>query len=299
MKKVILNELRSELLERVSLDQLPESVWKRSAALNTWGTNAIEGSTINREDAEKILLENRSVGDKPTRDVIETIQHERAFRNLLDYRDEEITLETVLELHEEVFRGILKDAGRWRRNNVRIRGASFSPPRMEKVTREMENWEKEYRQRDIEGEDVFELGAWMHYEFERIHPFSDGNGRVGRLLLNLHFLRRNWPPVHVLPEHRDDYLDSLNDAARGDSEPLEGFLKARMGSSLVDLLDQLGTEEDELISLQGGSEKSPYGARYLALRCKQGKLPALKSNGRWKTSERALRLYKNYVGRLK
>ncbi len=299
MKKTILSELRSELLERASLDRLPEPVWKRSAALNTWGTNAIEGSTINREDAEKILIKNRSVGDKPTRDVMETVQHERAFRNLLDYRDEEITLETVLELHEEVFRGILKGAGRWRRNNVRIRGASFSPPRMEKVTREMENWETEYRQRDIEGEEVFELGAWMHYEFERIHPFSDGNGRVGRLLLNLHFLRRNWPPIHVLPEHREDYLNSLNDAAEGDFGALEDFLKARMGSSLVDLLDQLGTERDELISLQEASEESSYGARYLALRCKQGELPALKSNGRWKTSERALELYKREVGRLK
>lgn len=297
MKKVILKELRSELLERASLDLIPDSVWKRSAALNTWGTNAIEGSTITREDAEKILLNGKSVANRPTRDVMETIQHERAFRGLLERRKEEINLETVLELHEEVFRNTLDDAGRWRRTNVRVRGAKFTPPRMEKVVREMEDWEREYRQRDLRGEEIFRLGAWMHFEFERIHPFSDGNGRVGRLLLNLHFLRKNWPPIHILPEHRGKYLDSLNEAANENLSPLETFLRIRMGSSLIDLLDQVGSEKDELISLKEASKKSPYGNRYLALRCKQGELPALKSGREWKTSERALRMYEDVVGR--
>lgn len=291
--------LRSEFLERTGLDLLPKSVWKRNAALNTWGTNAIEGNTITREDAEKILLSGKSVANKPTRDVLETIQHERAFRGLLERRKEEINLETSLELHEEVFRNILDDAGQWRRINVRVRGAEFTPPRMEKVIREMEDWEGEYRRRDLKGEGTFELGAWMHFEFERIHPFFDGNGRVGRLLLNLHFLKKNWPPIHILPEHRDEYLDSLNEAAGGNLDPLEDFLRIRMGSSLIDLLDQVGTEKDELISLKETSRKSPYDNRYLALRCKQGKLPALKSGREWRTSKRALQIYMDVVGRKK
>lgn len=297
MNKIILERLRSELLERKSLDLLPEAVWKRNAALNTWGTNAIEGSTITREDAEKILLDGRSVGNRPTRDVIETVQHERAFRGLIERRKEEINLETILELHEEVFNNILNDAGRWRRTNVRVRGAEFTPPRMEKVVREVEDWEEEYRQRDLRGEDVFSLGAWMHFEFERIHPFSDGNGRVGRLLLNLHFLKKNWPPVHILPEHRDKYLNSLNEAATGDFTILEDFLRARMGSSLVDLLDQVGTEKDELISLKEVSSQAPYDNRYLALRCKQGELPSLKEGREWRTSRRALEIYIEETGR--
>ncbi len=297
MKKIILERLRSELLERTSLDILPEPVWKRNAALNTWGTNAIEGSTITREDAEKILLDKKSVGNRPTRDVIETFQHEKTFRELLERRSDGINLETTLEFHEEVFHNIIDDAGQWRRINVRVRGAEFTPPRMEKVVREMEKWEEEYRKRNLEGEDVFSLGAWMHFEFERIHPFSDGNGRVGRLLLNLHFLKKNWPPVHILPDHREDYLDSLNEAAKSDFNPLEDFLRARMGSSLIDLLDQVGTEEDELISLKEASGLTPYGNRYLALRCKQGELPSLKEGGEWRTSRRALRIYRDEIGR--
>ena len=297
MELIILNELISKLLERKSLDSLPDSIWKRTSALNTWGTNAIEGSTITRKDAEKILLEGKTPGGKSVRDVSETIQHEVAFRGLLERSKCPITLETVLELHGQVFRLIVPDAGHWRRINVRIQGAKFSPPRMEKVITEMENWLAEYQQRDIQGEDVFTLAAWMHYEFERIHPFSDGNGRIGRLLLNLHFLKRNWPPVHVLPAHRDDYLDALNSVAKNDFIPLENLLKTLMASSLLDLLDAVGTAQDELISLKKAAKLSPYSENYLALRCKQGELPALKSGREWRTSERALGQYREHTGR--
>ncbi|MGM0510647.1 MAG: Fic family protein [Thermoplasmatota archaeon] len=296
MRLNILKELRSVLLERVSLDSLPDPVWKRSAALNTWGTNAIEGSTIGWNDAEKILFDGKTPKDKPVRDVRVTVQHEEAFRSLID-RIGEITLETVLELHEDVFRGVLDDAGRWRRVNVRIRGARFSPPRMEKVRDEMMGWVQEYRERDVEGEETFSLGAWMHYRFENIHPFSDGNGRVGRLVLNLHFMDRNWPPVHVLPEHRDDYIKALNEYSDGDLDSLESFLKERMGASLVELLDQVGTEKDELLSLDEISDHVPYDDKYLALRCKQGEIPALKSGREWRTSSRAVSSYIDEVGR--
>ena len=297
MEQIILNKLKSKLLERKSLDSLPNSIWKRTSALNTWGTNAIEGSTITWKDAEKILLEGKTPGGKPVRDVSETIQHEVVFRGLLERSKCPITLETALELHGQVFRLILLDAGHWRRINVRIQGAKFSPPRMEKIIGEMENWLVEYQQRDIKGEDAFSLAAWMHYEFERIHPFSDGNGRIGRLLLNLHFLKRNWPPVHALPAHRDDYLDALNSAAKDDFIPLENLLKILMASSLLDMLDAVGTAQDELISLKKVANLSPYSENYLALRCKQGELPALKSGREWRTSKRALELYIEHIAR--
>jgi Fic family protein len=299
MDERILKALRSVFLERTSLETLPDGIWKRSAALNTWGTNAIEGSTITRKDAERILLEGISVSGKPIRDVLETIQHEGAFRGLLGRRTREIALKTILTLHEEVFRGILLDAGQWRRVNIRIQGAAFTPPRMERVLVKMEKWANTYRQRDIEGEDTFTLAAWMHYRFERIHPFSDGNGRVGRLLLNLHFMKRNWPPVHILPPHRDTYIHGLYAAADGDLTLLTELLKIVMGASLIDLLDQVGTEADALLSVKDLSRSVdvPYSPKYLALRCHQGKLPAVKSGREWQTSKRALALYLKACGR--
>ncbi len=294
---ILLEELRSTLLERASLENLPEPVWKRAAALNTWGTNAVEGSTITWEDAQRLLLEGKSVPHKPVRDIMETIQHERTFRSLPSLRGSALDLKLILQLHESVFMGILPDAGQWRRINVRVMGAAFTPPRMEKVVPELEVYEREYRKRDVEGENVFKLGAWMHFEFERIHPFTDGNGRVGRLLLNLHFLKRNWPPVHILPPHRGAYLGALNDAVRNDFSSLEGLLKFLTGASLVDLLDQVGTAEDELTDLKKISKIAPYGPKYLALRCQQGVIPAVKTGGVWQTSRRALKLYTRHVAR--
>jgi Fic family protein len=299
MNQTILESLRSKLLDRISFDTLPKSVWKRYAALNTWGTNAIEGSTITKKDAEKILLDEQSVAGRPIRDVMETIQHERAFLGLLERRKREITVETALELHEGVFRGILFDAGMFRRINVRIRGAKFTPPRMEKVMREIKQWESKYRKEDIAGKDAFELGAWMHFDFERIHPFGDGNGRVGRLLLNLHFLKRNWPVVHVLPLNRNDYLHGLNSADNEDFVPLSNLLRILMGASLVDLLDQVGTKKDRLVNLKKIAKSSPYSEKYLALRCKQGEIPSLKSGREWRTSDRVLDLYLENIARKK
>jgi Fic family protein len=297
MDESILTTLRDRLLTRTSLEDLPEDVWRRTSALNTWGTNAIEGNTLTWHDVEVLLLERRSIGNRPIGDVLETLQHEKVFRDLPQLRKRPITLETFLELHEAVFRGVKEDAGMWRRVNVRIKGSRYVPPRMEKVVNEMEQMMNEYEGRDVRGEDVFTLGTWFHHTFESIHPFSDGNGRVGRLLLNLHFLKHNWPPVHVVPVDRDRYLDCMDRGHSGNLSSLVDFVRELMGRSLLDLLDQIGTAEDELKPLKQFEDRSGHSAKYLRLRAGQGKLPALKVSGDWHTSRRAVKLYCEMIGR--
>lgn len=297
MNEDILESLRGVFLSRTSLEDLPEDIWKRIGALNTWGTNAIEGNTLSRSDVEKLLLEDLSVSNKPMRDVLETIRHQDAFRDLIHRKTKTITLMTVLELHEAVFQGIKPDAGQLRRVNVFIHGSKHRPPRMEKVLPLMEEWESAYNRKDIEGEPVFMTAAWMHHEFETIHPFSDGNGRVGRLLLNLHFIRHNWPPLHILPENRKLYLHYLEEGNKGNLSGLYDFFRVLMGSSLIDLLDQVGTKLDEKRPLKDLEKNAHYSAKYLALRAGQGLLPAVKNKGDWHTSERALKLYCKNIGR--
>jgi len=297
MDEIILERLRRELLTRASLMDLPDSVWKRVGALNTWGTNAIEGNTLSLSDVEKLLIEDRTVAGKPTRDVLETLQHEAAFRGLRHRVAKPITSVLAQELYESVFRGVLDDAGQWRRVNVRIAGSKHVPPRMEKVASRMEDWEEEYNRRDTLGEGVFFLAAWMHQEFESIHPFSNGNGRVGRLLLNLHFLKHNWPPVHILPPDKDRYLRLLEKGHSGDLSSLEGFLRVCSARSLVDLLDQVGTKDDELLLLRELGGLGPYSAQYLSLRAGQGELPAVMVRGDWMSSRRALDIYRELLGR--
>src|SRR5256712_3228307 len=264
MRKDILVALREELLTRTALDSIPEGVWKRTGALNTWGTNGIEGNTLSRADVESILLEQKSVGNRPLSDVMETIQHAAAFANLLERRRAPIRLSTVLELHAEVFHGIKADAGQWRRVNVRIGGMKHSPPRMEKVIPMMSRWGEEYNRRDMLGEDPFALGGWMHFEVESVHPFSDGNCRGGLLLPNPPFLKHGLPPVHILPPDRERYLRGLVRGHEGNLPDLEGFLLVDMPRSLLELLVQVGTRDVELKTLRALTKQTPYAAQYLS-----------------------------------
>ena len=298
MNENILKELRSALLERVSLSNLPETVWEREGVINTWGTNAIEGNTLSLAEVETVLIEQKGVKDQTLHDILEVKKHNEVFRDLLSLIPKRIDLVMVQELHEGLFEGIKPDAGQWRKSNVRIRGARHAPPRWEKVIPLMTEWEKEYDGREVGGEGTFELAAWMHYRFESIHPFADGNGRVGRLLLNLHFLKRNWPPVNVSPLNREEYLRALEIGNNGDLPALRDFLRILMGQSLLDLLDQVGTtKQDELRTMAEFAKKGTHSARYLSIRAKQNFIPAVKRMGEWMTSRRALDLYEMLVGR--
>jgi fido (protein-threonine AMPylation protein) len=296
MKQSILDNLRSELLNRGSFDTFPVEVWKASSSLNTYGTNAIEGNTLTQEEVDQVIIGRQGV-KKPINEVMETIQHASAFMHLIDRRTRAIDLITILELHDDVFKGLLADHGQWRRVNVVVRGASFTPPRPEKLVARLEDLRKEYDRRDLTGEDVFSLGAWIHYSFESIHPFSDGNGRVGRLLLNLHFLKHNWPPVNIMPVDRGRYLDALGQPDKGTLQPLTEYFKMLMGGSLLNYLSFVGTEQDELRTMLSLNGKSHYSPKYLSLRARQGELPAVRIKNEWNTSERALALYVRELGR--
>lgn len=309
MDKSILTGLVKRLRRRVpDLEGLPESVWKRTGALNTWGTNAIEGNTLSHEDVERLLLADETVADRPVPDVVETLQHETAFRTLLSRRSRPVDLVCALELHEAVFRGTpAKRPGQWRLSSPYIAGTRFRPPRRDEVIPAMEAWACETaRWAKKAAADPFPGAAWMHHRFEQIHPFEDGNGRAGRLLLNLFLVKAGWPPVHILPPDRKAYLDCLEAGNNGDLAALQGFLEVVAARGLLDLLDQVGDADDALQDLQrfGGRKWVGHKADYLALRCRQGVIPGIRAGEtsgsvaarrgrpRWMTSAAALRLWK-------
>jgi len=295
MRESILSELRRQLLDRCPLTALPEPVLRATASLNTWGSNAIEGNGLSLEDVDRIVLEDLTPGGRSVGDVLETVQHMAAFEGLFERASDHITVDTARELHLQVFQGVIHDAGRWRGGDVSV--GAHTPPHAEWVAPMMTEWEHELIEREMGATDVVVTAAWMHHRFETIHPFSDGNGRVGRLLLNLYLLRHNWPPVHVLPMDRDRYLDAMEEGHSGHLLPLGTLIRVLLGRSLVLLLDVMGSKEDQLLMVSELEKDGPYSAKYLALRASQGELPAVMQRGRWWTSRRALGMYRRELGR--
>lgn len=299
MDRHILNRLRGRVLDRGSVRNMPEKTLQESFILNTWGTNAIEGNTLTLNEVTKVIENGMTVPNRPVRDLMETIQHRTALAEVVSGGITEVNMKSALELHNMIFRGILLDAGKWRTVNVRISGTKYSPPRVEKLISLLQEWEQHYVEMEMKRGDVFSQAAEMHLGFESIHPFSDGNGRVGRLLLNMHFLNHNWPLTHILPPDRESYLDALESAHHNGIDKLTEFLETNMARSLIFVLDMVGSEEDKLLTLNEAKKASgtDYSTKYLALRIKQGELPGIRLDSRWKTSPVAISFYREIKGR--
>ncbi len=278
---------------------MPEKTLQESFIVNTWGTNAIEGNTLTLDEVTTIIESGMTVPNRPVRDLLETVQHRSALAEVLGGRIHEVNMKSALDLHQLIFHGILMDAGRWRTVNVRISGSRPSSPRVEKLISLLQEWEQHYVAMEMKREDVFSQAAEMHFGFESIHPFSDGNGRVGRLMLNMHFLNHNWPLIHILPHDRDSYLGALEAAHYNSVNKLTEFLKTNMAASLIFVLDMVGSEEDKLLTLNKARKASntDYSSKYLALRIKQGELPGIRLNKIWQTSTAAINLYREIKGR--
>ena len=299
MDRYILSRLRERMLDRGSIRNLPEKTLQESFILNTWGTNAIEGNTLTLDEVTRVIESGMTVPNRPIRDLMETIQHRAALAQVVSGKIGEVNMTSALNLHDMIFHGILLDAGQWRRVNVRILGSKYSPPRVEKLISLLREWEQQYVEMEMKREDIFSQASEMHFGFESIHPFSDGNGRVGRLLLNIHFLNHNWPLLNILPQDRNAYLDALESAHRNGMERLTEFFVTNMARSLIFLLDMAGSEGDKLLTLDEAKKASgtDYSTKYLALRIKQGELPGIRLNNRWKTSPVAISLYREIKGR--
>ena len=299
MDRYILSRLRERMLDRGSIRNLPEKTLQESFILNTWGTNAIEGNTLTLDEVTRVIESGMTVPNRPIRDLMETIQHRAALAQVVSGKIGEVNMTSALNLHDMIFHGILLDAGQWRRVNVRILGSKYSPPRVEKLISLLREWEQHYVTMEMKRQDIFSQASETHFGFESIHPFSDGNGRVGRLLLNIHFLNHNWPLLNILPQDRNAYLDALESAHRNGMDRLTEFFVTNMARSLIFLLDMTGSEGDKLLTLDEAKKASgtDYSTKYLALRIKQGELPGIRLNNRWKTSPVAISLYREIKGR--
>jgi len=190
----------------------------------TYNTNKIEGSTLTEDETAAILFENASLPNRTLTEQLEAKNHQTAFNFMFDWLKNEkpIDEEFVLRLHSILMNSIRPDAGTYRSHGVRIMGSNVPTANYLKVPELMKKMFKDIR---IGRTDFVSGISSIHSCFEQIHPFSDGNGRIGRLLMHAMLLRQNFPPAMIQQKDKRIYMKYLNKSQMtGDQNLLEDFL---------------------------------------------------------------------------
>lgn len=189
---------------------------------STYHSNAIEGNTLTYAETYAILYnDNRfKIEGKEPREIYETINHKRALELLFNnlQNNKELDERLIKKLNEIINRDI-KDTEGYRTVQVFIQGSEHIPPEPEKIPNLMLYHIYNYNHDE---QDIFSKIAKYHIEFEKIHPFEDGNGRTGRLLINYELLKNDLPPVVIAKEDRVKYFELLKN---NDSTDLAKWLK--------------------------------------------------------------------------
>ncbi len=190
----------------------------------TYHSNSIEGSTLTEPDTAAILFDNVALPNKSLTEQLEAKNHQTALNYLFDHiaTKEKIDEALVLKLHSILMNGVRSDAGAYRSHGVRITGVNLPTANYLSVPKLI----PEVMIRSAEKtKDVIALSAGVHSKFEQIHPFSDGNGRVGRLLMNAMLLSANIAPAIIRQEQKQLYYTYLYKAQTTDDQSqLEDFL---------------------------------------------------------------------------
>lgn len=165
---------------------------------NTYNSNAIEGNSLTLRETTMILQEGITIAEKPIKEHLEAIGHKDAFSYITDIADKktELSERVIKELHSLVLMADRENRGVYRRVPVTILGAMHEPPQPYLVPKLMEELVFEYNQKRDTVE-IIEAVALLHLKFESIHPFIDGNGRTGRLLLNFELMKNGFLPVNI------------------------------------------------------------------------------------------------------
>jgi Fic family protein len=205
----------------------------------TYTSNAIEGNTLTLRETAELIEHGITVGGKPLRDHLEAVDHYNAvlWMRELAARSTPVDENTVRELHRRiVFRSQPEIGGIYSTLPRRIAGSPVVFPNAVKIPGLM----KEYGEWLAKATPEPAISFDAHYQLVAIHPFSDGNGRTARLLMNLLLLREGYPPVAVRPEDRKTYLDTLEQASiRKDIKPFQTFMHERLDATLGEYLSAL------------------------------------------------------------
>lgn len=212
----------------------------------TYHSNALEGNTLTQSETELVLEKGITIGGKSLIEHLEVIGHKDA----IDYVEELAQRGAVLgereirDLHNLILRGIdRQEAGRYRTLDVKAAGTEHVYPAHYRLPELMEDFVAWLRSDAPRALHPVEYAAEAHYRLVSIHPFQDGNGRTGRLLMNLLLLQSGYPIAVIPNERRKDYIEALvyGQSHQDATEPLTRLVAEACRASLVEHLRILST----------------------------------------------------------
>lgn len=175
----------------------------------TYNSNAIEGNTLTMRETD-MVLRGLTIDQKSLKEHLEVIGHKEAFDYVRQLVSEniEISESVIKDIHYLVLPDKKDDRGSYRKIPVRIMGAAHEPAQPYMIIPKMEELLEEYKNSK---EDIVTKLARFHIEFEGIHPFIDGNGRTGRLLVNLELMKAGYPPIDIKFTDRLKYYEAFDE----------------------------------------------------------------------------------------
>ncbi|MFH1134226.1 MAG: Fic family protein [Nanoarchaeota archaeon] len=196
----------------IHISHLNDKQWEVFSKVFTFNTNAIEGSKLSSKEVKEILTEDKWP-DKSKEDIAEAYGVNEAI-TLIRAAREHISVDLIKRIHKTVFKNSKPFAGKLRKageevvvmdNRGNIVHAGAPQSRVTYLLNELVTWYNKHRKKYP----AIILAAVIHNQFENIHPFSDGNGRVGRILLNNILIKHNLPPININFDNRLEYYESL------------------------------------------------------------------------------------------
>lgn len=304
-----------------------ESIWSDIWHLEAHHSTALEGNTLVLREVEALLGQGRAVGAKPLKEYMEVQGYAEAARwvygQAIDPDEwsngQLISLNEVRRIHHMAMGPVWSVAphpdatdaeqpGSYREHDIRPFSAGMTPPPWVDVPAQLSDWAERVRGLGVAAiaggattPPLPEQLARLHNHFERIHPFIDGNGRSGRLVLNLILVRLGYPPVIIFKTQRERYLDAMQKADAGDAGPLGEIIARAMFDNLNRFIIPNVAGPARLVQLASLADADLTVAA-LRQAAQRGRLDAVQgSDGVWRSSRKAVDQYKKgkYVRRPK
>ena len=195
---------------------------------HTYNSTSIEGTTFTKNETKVVIFGKTAIPGKSLVEHLEVTNHAAVLRGIFRKRYPKRITETLIrQLHQDLMRGIQEDAGDYSKRQRVIAGVQIALTHPKDIPEEMGSLLRDWG-RGPEEKTILEI-ARFHAQFELIHPFGDGNGRVGRLVMALQCLEFGFPPVVIENARKAEYYDVLEYAQKESDRPFVRFLADEMG----------------------------------------------------------------------